>query len=326
MAKPKLLMAAALGIGLLIPSAMHGQGARKGSAPAGKAPALTELDYIEIRQLVARYAFAVDSGGNNGYDYADLFTADGEFMRPYSKGREELAKLARGGRLAPSNVVHYIFNHVIEPTADGAIGREYLFELNFNQAGRGQGGPAAGGPGSRGSTRGESAGPERPWSGRGRPWRQPVGHDRPEERRAREDRRALRRRLRKNGGRLALQETRLHSVEERTEPGAAGAAAHSRRRREGHRARPGAAERLHRADETIDADGHGLHPDRAARRQLRPRARFRLREGRERRTLRAACTRRTPSLPAPPATISWSRWRRRNRAGRSMSVTTSRIT
>ena len=142
MAKPKLLMAAALGIGLLIPSAMHGQGARKGSAPAGKAPALTELDYIEIRQLVARYAFAVDSGGNNGYDYADLFTADGEFMRPYSKGREELAKLARGGRLAPSNVVHYIFNHVIEPTADGAIGREYLFELDFDQAGRGQGGPA----------------------------------------------------------------------------------------------------------------------------------------------------------------------------------------
>jgi hypothetical protein len=112
----------------------------------GKAMALTPMDYIEIKQLVSRYAFAVDTGNNNGYDYADLFSGDGEFMRPYAKGREQLAALARGGRLGPNNTVHYIMNHIIEPTPDGAIGKEYLIELNWDiapaagQGGRGENG------------------------------------------------------------------------------------------------------------------------------------------------------------------------------------------
>src|SRR3989442_6443405 len=95
---------------------------------------LTPMDYIEIRQLVNRYGFAVDTGSNNGYDYADLFAADGEFVRPYAKGRDELAALARGTKLGPNNTVHYIMNHVIEPTADGAIGKEYLIEFNWDIA------------------------------------------------------------------------------------------------------------------------------------------------------------------------------------------------
>src|SRR5688572_28032944 len=51
------------------------------SAPAaGQAPQpLTGLDYIEIQQLVSKYARAIDTCSNNGYDYADLFTADGYF-------------------------------------------------------------------------------------------------------------------------------------------------------------------------------------------------------------------------------------------------------
>jgi hypothetical protein len=114
---------------------------------------LTPMDYIEIRQLVNRYAFALDTGSSNGYDYADLFAADGEFMRPYAKGREQLAALARGPRLGPDNTVHYIMNHVIEPTPDGAIGKAYLIEFNWDIApaqatggtGRGAGtGPANG--------------------------------------------------------------------------------------------------------------------------------------------------------------------------------------
>src|SRR5262252_2007552 len=64
-----------------------------------KAMTLTPMDYVEIRQLVNRYAFALDTGSSDGYDYADLFSADGEFMRPYAKGREQLAALARGPRL-----------------------------------------------------------------------------------------------------------------------------------------------------------------------------------------------------------------------------------
>jgi SnoaL-like domain len=62
--------------------------------PRVKALTLAPMDYIEIRQLVNRYAFALDTGSNNGYDYADLFAPDGEFMRPYAKGREQLAALA----------------------------------------------------------------------------------------------------------------------------------------------------------------------------------------------------------------------------------------
>jgi hypothetical protein len=116
-----------------------------------KAMTLTPMDYVEIRQLVNRYAFALDTGSSNGYDYADLFTADGEFMRPYAKGRDQLAALARGPRLGPNNTVHYIMNHVIEPTPEGAVGKAYLIELNWDippaQAAGGRGantGPANG--------------------------------------------------------------------------------------------------------------------------------------------------------------------------------------
>jgi len=112
--------------------------------------ALTPMDYIEIRQLVNRYAFAADTGSNNGYDYADLFAPDGEFVRPHAKGREQLAAFARGPKLGPDNTVHYIMNHVIEPTADGAIGKAYVIELNWDiapvQATGGNGGGAGTGP------------------------------------------------------------------------------------------------------------------------------------------------------------------------------------
>jgi len=126
---------AATAIGLFLTAATA---TAQGIAPAKPAP-LTPMDYIEIRQLVSRYAFAVDTGSNNGYDYADLFSADGEFMRPYARGREQLAALARGTRLGPNNTVHYIMNHVIEPTPDGAVGKEYLIELNWDIAPTGGG-------------------------------------------------------------------------------------------------------------------------------------------------------------------------------------------
>src|SRR5215471_6093140 len=123
----RTVLTVAIAASLALPLTLDGQ--TKTQPAHVKAAALTPLDYVEIQQLVARYPFAVDTGGNNGYDYADLFTSDGEFTRPYSKGREQLAALPRAGTLGPANTVHYITNHVIEPTADGAIGREYLFEL-----------------------------------------------------------------------------------------------------------------------------------------------------------------------------------------------------
>jgi hypothetical protein len=150
MLKSKWITAALVAAVALLPAALRGQ--QKNSP--GKPMTLTPLDYVEIRQLASRYGFAVDTGSNNGYDYADLFSADGEFMRPYAKGREQLAALARGGRLGPYNTVHYIMNHVIEPTPDGAIGKEYLIELNWeltggDQAGRGQNGQRGRGQGGQ---------------------------------------------------------------------------------------------------------------------------------------------------------------------------------
>ena len=97
---------------------------------------LTALDYIEIQQLVARYARAMDTCSNNGYDYADLYTDDGIFLpiingRPIEgiQGREALAEVSGGGSNHCENVgwieqgVHHLYvNHIITPTPEGAAG------------------------------------------------------------------------------------------------------------------------------------------------------------------------------------------------------------
>lgn len=106
-------------------------------------PALTAEDYYEIEQLMYRYAHAIDSCTNNGYDYADIYTDDGVFVDKFSDegfsqdglvravGREALARAAGGGDRGCKNVPwngwsHLIMNPVIRPTADGATGRAYL--------------------------------------------------------------------------------------------------------------------------------------------------------------------------------------------------------
>ena len=105
-----------------------------------KAPALTALDYIEIQQLVSKYSYAIDGCTNNGYDYADLFTADGIFYWSVggrkSVGREELAEAAGGGKNGCKKMTlatrekplqtHVAQNLVIEPSPEGAIGKSYL--------------------------------------------------------------------------------------------------------------------------------------------------------------------------------------------------------
>ena len=72
---------------------------------AGQQPMqLTALDYIDIQQLVAKYARFIDTCSNNGYDYADLYTEDGIFQPdvggrtiPPIQGREALARVSGGG-------------------------------------------------------------------------------------------------------------------------------------------------------------------------------------------------------------------------------------
>jgi hypothetical protein len=95
---------------------------------------LTALDYIEIEQLNRKYAWALDNCFDDGFAYADLYTADGKFISGDSgrvwQGREQLAEAAGGnGRGCPfpkMPLSHVISNLVIEATPDGATGKSYL--------------------------------------------------------------------------------------------------------------------------------------------------------------------------------------------------------
>ena len=132
--REKPLIAMVLGVGLLMSVTGRTQERR---ADASSAPMeLTALDYFEIQQLAAKYAQAIDTCSNNGYDYADLFTEDG-FFAPFrdgqlgrkSQGREALAQASGGGAKGCTGAgwikqgVHHLYvNHIITPTAEGATG------------------------------------------------------------------------------------------------------------------------------------------------------------------------------------------------------------
>jgi len=107
---------------------------------------LTALDYIEIEQLSSRYAFAIETCTNRGYDYADLYTDDGSFAvsqewgspgKVYAQGRDGLARVDGGtadGCRDPKTMLGYGITHlivdlVITPTATGATGRSILVAL-----------------------------------------------------------------------------------------------------------------------------------------------------------------------------------------------------
>jgi hypothetical protein len=117
-------------------------------AQAPRAPkVLTPQDYIDIQQLSARYAFAIDTCVNAGADFADLFTEDGEFSvsqqwgvpgNRKTKGRVALMDAAGGdgvgGCKDPKTTLgygisHIVVNHVITPTPDGATGKSYILAI-----------------------------------------------------------------------------------------------------------------------------------------------------------------------------------------------------
>lgn len=126
MTKSSFVMASALVVAF-------GMTVAAGRVSAQSAPALTAQDYFEIQQLVARYARAIDTCSNNGYDYADLFAPDGYFAASMngkiggkSEGRERLAEVSGGGSRGCKNVgwirqgvKHLYVNHIITPTAAG---------------------------------------------------------------------------------------------------------------------------------------------------------------------------------------------------------------
>jgi hypothetical protein len=133
------IAATALTVALASLGALHAQQPAK---PAAKRVVLTPQDYLDIGQLVSRYAYALDTGADNGNAYADLFAPDGEFVgaRGSTKGREALAALGRlgfvEGRKPAFGVSHFIMNHVIEPSPEGATGKEYMVLVNIGENGK----------------------------------------------------------------------------------------------------------------------------------------------------------------------------------------------
>jgi hypothetical protein len=105
---------------------------------------LTTQDYIDIQQLVSRYAYAIDECTNRGYDYADLYVADGTFSSSRSgkvlatfAGRDRLAEAARGGMpdckdVPWAGIKHMLVNHVIDPAPGGAVGKVYLIAIGLD--------------------------------------------------------------------------------------------------------------------------------------------------------------------------------------------------
>ena len=129
---------------LHVVSGQGSQGARSRAAatavgkPAASFTGLTAADYVEFRQLVARYAYAVDTRADNGNVYASLFAPDGAFadrIGRETKGRDALAPLAHRNTRGPQSAFHFVVNHVIEPTSNGAVGNEYLLQLGIGDDG-----------------------------------------------------------------------------------------------------------------------------------------------------------------------------------------------
>lgn len=95
---------------------------------------LTPADHIEIQQLLAKYAYALDTGADDGYMYADLFTEDGTAFNV--TGRDNLAKLAMAEPHGPQFVRHFPMHAVISPSADGATGTQYLLMVDVGEDGQ----------------------------------------------------------------------------------------------------------------------------------------------------------------------------------------------
>jgi hypothetical protein len=99
-------------------------------------------DLIEIQQLSARSAYALDTAADGGSAYAQLFTTDGAFVvkaaRPVEiKGCTQLAAFAAGDltHRGPAFVRDYLTNTIIQPSRSGATGRIYVVWIEVGENG-----------------------------------------------------------------------------------------------------------------------------------------------------------------------------------------------
>ena len=96
---------------------------------------LTAQDYVDIQQLAARYSHALDTGADNGYAYADLFTLTARRSTHGSVARRSPRSLG-GIHTARNTSVTTGMNHLIEPTPDGAIGKQYVVVIDIGKDGK----------------------------------------------------------------------------------------------------------------------------------------------------------------------------------------------
>ena len=95
--------------------------------------ALSAMDYIEIQQLYARYAAALDFG--DGAARATTFTADGAFYNLASHHKPEPVAAVVQRTTAHGNVGdRHMINHlIITPTKTGANGFAYILKVDRQQ-------------------------------------------------------------------------------------------------------------------------------------------------------------------------------------------------
>jgi ketosteroid isomerase-like protein len=113
-------------------------------------------DYADIDQLFALFGYGFDSAGDDGYQWARLFTPDGIFVAGSAvqsmKGRDTLAAFASGrlnfpGGFAslttgpgtaknPLAIQHILTDIAVEPVNDGAVAKVYRLNATIGNDGR----------------------------------------------------------------------------------------------------------------------------------------------------------------------------------------------
>ena len=103
-------------------------------AAQAQSNALGAKDYVEIHELFARYAYAMDS--NNSVGLRDVFTEDGVFTIDGVttwNGREEIESLLAAPTRERPKITHFFTNTLIKPTAEGATASHYVILIDLQK-------------------------------------------------------------------------------------------------------------------------------------------------------------------------------------------------
>jgi ketosteroid isomerase-like protein len=102
------------------------------SLAQSRSAALSTQDYVDIQQLYARYALAIDTGDAEGW--ANTFTPDGVFNNS-SRGRDALVTFVHDWRekRRGASLRHWNSNLVVTPSAEGANGSIYMLLLDISE-------------------------------------------------------------------------------------------------------------------------------------------------------------------------------------------------